>query len=75
MCLEIGESVGAYKKTENGEEQLVSWAMQYQQGNLVHVYTQEEYRKRGLALAVVHELNLRETQGQRSNSYSLSQRR
>ena len=55
-CVEVGESIGAYKKTEDGDEQLVSWAMQYQRGSLAHVYTLEEYRKRGLALAVVHEL-------------------
>ena len=55
-CVEVGESVGAYKKTENSEQQLISWAMQYQRGSLAHVYTLEEYRNRGLALAVVHEL-------------------
>ena len=55
-CLEAGESVGAYKKTENGEEQLVSWAMQYQRGCIAHVYTLEEYRKGGLAITVVHKL-------------------
>ena len=54
--LEVGESVGAYKKMENGQQQLVSWAMQYPQGTIGHVYTLEEYRERGLAHAVVHEL-------------------
>ena len=55
-CLEIGESIGAYKVMENGEQQLVSWALQYHRGCIAHVYTLEHYRKRGLAINVVHEL-------------------
>ena len=40
-CVEIGESVGAYKEMENGDQQLVSWALQYHRGCIGHVYTLE----------------------------------
>ena len=56
-CLEIGESVGVYKKMENGEEELVSWAVQYERGAIGHVYTLENYRHQGFAIVVVYELS------------------
>ena len=56
-CLEIGESVGVYKKMDSGEEQLVSWVVQHEYGTIGHLYTLENSRHQGFALVVVYDLS------------------
>lgn len=55
-CLEIGKSVGAYKRMKNGEQELVCWAMPYHRGSITHLYCLEEYRCKGLTLVIMYEL-------------------
>ena len=54
-CITRGVSVGVF--TQNEPHRLVSWAVQDAYGRSIHhLYTLEEYRRRGLASTVVKEM-------------------
>ena len=54
-CITHGVSVGVF--TRNEPHRLVSWAVQDAYGRSIHhLYTLEDYRRRGLASTVVKEM-------------------
>ena len=48
-------SVGLFPKFESGEvsESPIGWCLEHQTGNLGHLFVREEYRRKGLAKALV----------------------